>query len=100
MSAYFGALAEHFTVIRYDARTQGVSDNEIDHVDLGAFVLDVEAILEILELGRRHPLRPVFRRADRDLVRREPPVPRVQADPRRHVRDAAQDDRARNSRRS
>ena len=50
MSAYFAALAEHFTVIRYDARTQGVSDNEIDHVDLDAFVLDVEAILEILEL--------------------------------------------------
>ncbi len=50
MSAYFGALAERFTVIRYDARTQGVSDNEVDHVDLDAFVLDVEALLEVLEL--------------------------------------------------
>jgi class 3 adenylate cyclase len=50
LSAYFSALADRFTVIRYDARTQGVSDNDIDHVDLDAFVLDVEAILEILEL--------------------------------------------------
>lgn len=50
ISRFFDALAEHFTVVRYDARTQGVSDTEIDHVDLAAFVLDVEAILEILEL--------------------------------------------------
>ena len=50
ISAFFSALAQHFTVIRYDARTQGVSDNEVEHVDLNGFVLDVEAILEILEL--------------------------------------------------
>ena len=100
MSAYFGALAEHFTVIRYDARTQGVSDNEIDQVDLGAFVLDVEAILEILELDDVILYGQCFGGPIASHVRREPPVPCVEADPRRHVCDAAEDDRRRTSTRS
>jgi class 3 adenylate cyclase/pimeloyl-ACP methyl ester carboxylesterase len=50
INGFFRALSQAFTVVRFDVRTQGVSDHEIDHVDLDAFVLDVEAVVNALSL--------------------------------------------------
>jgi class 3 adenylate cyclase len=48
--AYFEALGERFTVVRYDTRGQGLSDRDVDHVDVDAFTIDLEALIDRLDL--------------------------------------------------
>ncbi len=48
--AYISALAEHFTVVRYDTRGQGTSDQDVEDVDLDGLVRDIEAITGHLQL--------------------------------------------------
>lgn len=48
--AFFEALGERFTVVRYDTRGQGVSDRNVDDIDLDALILDIEAVVGQLDL--------------------------------------------------
>ena len=48
--AFFEALGERFTVVRYDTRGQGVSDRNVDDIDLDALVCDIEAVVDQLDL--------------------------------------------------
>jgi pimeloyl-ACP methyl ester carboxylesterase len=49
--SYFETLGRFFTVVRYDARGNGLSDRELSHVDLETLVLDVEALTDQLALS-------------------------------------------------
>ena len=49
--SYFDTLGRFFTVVRYDARGNGLSDRELSHVDLEALLLDVEALTDQLALS-------------------------------------------------
>ena len=44
--AYFGAIGEHFTVIRFDMRGNGLSDRGVTGIDLRAMVADIEAVVD------------------------------------------------------
>ena len=44
--AYFEAIDQHFTVVRYDARGNGLSDWHVSNVDLDAFVTDLETVMD------------------------------------------------------
>lgn len=48
--SFVECLAHRFTVVRYDTRGQGVSTREIDAVDLDAFLRDIDAVVEHLDL--------------------------------------------------
>jgi pimeloyl-ACP methyl ester carboxylesterase len=48
--AFFTALAERFTVVRYDTRGQGVSDRNVSGADLEALVADIETVVDHLDL--------------------------------------------------
>jgi len=50
--AYFEALGQHCRVIRYDARSNGLSDWDVGEVDLDALVTDLEALMDTLALER------------------------------------------------
>jgi pimeloyl-ACP methyl ester carboxylesterase len=45
-------LARHHTLIRYDARGNGLSDRAVDDVSLEAFVRDLEAVVDAAKLTR------------------------------------------------
>lgn len=45
-------LARHHTLIRYDARGNGLSDRAVDDVSLEAFVRDLEAVVDAARLTR------------------------------------------------
>ena len=47
---FFTALAERFTVVRYDTRGQGVSDRNVSGVDLESLTLDIETLMDHLDL--------------------------------------------------
>lgn len=49
--SFFEALAERFTVIRYDTRGQGVSERDVDVIDFDRLTLDVEALVDRLDLS-------------------------------------------------
>jgi pimeloyl-ACP methyl ester carboxylesterase/predicted Ser/Thr protein kinase len=49
--SYFETLGRFYTVVRYDARGNGLSDRELSHVDLEALLLDVEALTDQLALS-------------------------------------------------
>ena len=46
------AIARLATLVRYDHRGFGLSDRDVTNFDLDAFVLDLEAVVERLHLGR------------------------------------------------
>ena len=46
------ALAREYTLVRYDARGNGMSDWEVNEVSLGAWVGDLAAVVEANGLGR------------------------------------------------
>lgn len=48
--AFFDALAERFTVVRYDSRGQGVSDRHVEHIDLETLTADLEMLIDVLDL--------------------------------------------------
>ena len=48
--AFFDALAERFTVVRYDTRGQGVSDRHVEQIDLDALTIDLETLMDALDL--------------------------------------------------
>lgn len=50
--AFFGGLAEHFTVVRYDRPGVGLSDRDAELQDLDAEVALVQALVDHLDLGR------------------------------------------------
>ena len=45
-------LARHHTLIRYDARGNGLSDRSVDDISLEAFVRDLEAVVDAAKLTR------------------------------------------------
>jgi pimeloyl-ACP methyl ester carboxylesterase len=45
-------LSAHHTLVRYDERGSGLSDWDIDELSIDAFVHDLEAVVETLELDR------------------------------------------------
>jgi len=47
---FFGALARHFRVVRYDMRANGRSDRRAPVGDLDTLTLDLEAVLSALDL--------------------------------------------------
>lgn len=49
--SYFEALARFYTVVRFDARGNGLSDRDLPRVDLEALLLDVEALVDQLALS-------------------------------------------------
>ena len=49
--SYFEALAQHFRLVRYDARGNGLSQREVPDIDLDALVLDLEAVVDELALN-------------------------------------------------
>jgi pimeloyl-ACP methyl ester carboxylesterase len=49
--SYFETLGRFYTVVRYDARGNGLSDRELSHVDLEALLLDLEALTDQLDLS-------------------------------------------------
>jgi class 3 adenylate cyclase len=49
--SYFEALAQHYRVIRYDARGNGLSERELPKIDLEGLVLDLEAVVGELALS-------------------------------------------------
>lgn len=49
--SYFETLGRFFTVVRYDARGNGLSDRDLSRVDLEALLLDVEALTDQLALS-------------------------------------------------
>ena len=53
--AFFEAIAEHFTVIRYDMRGNGLSDRDVaGRLSLDELVLDLEAVMD--RLGAPDPI--------------------------------------------
>ncbi len=48
--SFFEALAKHFTVVRFDARGNGLSERRPSRADLDALTLDLEALVEGLAL--------------------------------------------------
>src|SRR5262245_10917200 len=46
------ALARNHTVIRYDARGNGLSDWDVDEVSLDAWVSDLETVVDAAEVAR------------------------------------------------
>jgi class 3 adenylate cyclase len=48
--AYFQALAQHFGLIRYDGRGNGLSDHDVTALDLDSLVLDLDAVVDALGL--------------------------------------------------
>ena len=51
MSHFFVALAQDFTLLRYDARGNGLSDWDVDEVSLDAWVSDLETVVDAAGLG-------------------------------------------------
>jgi pimeloyl-ACP methyl ester carboxylesterase/class 3 adenylate cyclase len=49
---YFGALARHHTVIRWDTHGTGLSDRDRTQFTLDGQVADIEAVVDLLELDR------------------------------------------------
>ena len=49
--SYFETLGRFFTVVRYDARGNGLSDRDLPQVDLESLLLDLEALIEQLALS-------------------------------------------------
>jgi pimeloyl-ACP methyl ester carboxylesterase len=49
--SFFEALGRFFTVVRYDARGNGLSERDLSHVDLDALLLDLEALIDQLSLS-------------------------------------------------
>jgi pimeloyl-ACP methyl ester carboxylesterase len=47
-----GGLAQDRTVIRYDARGNGMSDWDVDEISLNAWVSDLECVVEANRLER------------------------------------------------
>ena len=45
-------LSQHFTLIRYDARGNGLSDREVENVSFEAFVSDLETVVDAAGLTR------------------------------------------------
>ncbi len=50
--AFFETLGRRFTVVRYDARGNGLSERHPERLDVDALVLDVEAVADSLGLDR------------------------------------------------
>lgn len=50
--SFFSALAEHFTVVRYDRSGVGLSDRERSEITLARDAADLEALLDHLGLGQ------------------------------------------------
>ena len=48
----FFALAQDFTLLRYDARGNGLSDWDVEHLSLDAWVSDLEAVVDAAGLDR------------------------------------------------
>ena len=48
--AFFDALAERFTLVRYDTRGQGVSDRHVENIDLPSLNTDLETVIDVLDL--------------------------------------------------
>lgn len=48
--SFVECLAQRFTVVRYDTRGQGLSGRDIEAVDLDAFIRDIDAVVEHLDL--------------------------------------------------
>jgi pimeloyl-ACP methyl ester carboxylesterase len=48
--AFFEALGERFTVVRFDSRGQGLSERVVEHIDLDALTNDLETVVDVLEL--------------------------------------------------
>ncbi len=51
-SGFFGALARDRTLVRYDARGNGLSDWNVDKFDFEAFVTDLETVVDAAGLDR------------------------------------------------
>jgi pimeloyl-ACP methyl ester carboxylesterase len=49
--SYFETLGRFYTVVRYDARGNGLSERDLSHVDLEALLLDLEALIDQLSLS-------------------------------------------------
>lgn len=49
--SYFETVGRFFTVVRYDARGNGLSERDLSRVDLEALLLDVEALTDQLALS-------------------------------------------------
>lgn len=47
-----GGLSEHFRLVRYDERANGLSDWDVGHVDFESLVTDLEAVVDSLKLDR------------------------------------------------
>lgn len=46
--AYFEALAQHFTVARFDMRGDGLSDHHVPKIDLAGMVIDLQTVITSL----------------------------------------------------
>ena len=51
---YWSALAEHFTVITYDMRGNGLSDREPERIGLEEALCDLRAVIDELNVRRAH----------------------------------------------
>jgi pimeloyl-ACP methyl ester carboxylesterase len=49
---FFGALSRDFTLLRYDARGNGLSDWDVDELSLDAWVTDLETVVDAAGLDR------------------------------------------------
>lgn len=49
---FYTALAKEFTLLRYDARGNGLSDWDVDEVSLDAWVADIETVVDAAGLDR------------------------------------------------
>ena len=49
---FVSELSSHFTLVRYDARGNGMSDWEVDEISFEAFVKDLEAVVETVGLEK------------------------------------------------
>jgi class 3 adenylate cyclase/pimeloyl-ACP methyl ester carboxylesterase len=49
---FWGTLAREHTVIRYDARGNGLSDRDVEDISFDAFVRDLEAVVEAAKVER------------------------------------------------
>jgi pimeloyl-ACP methyl ester carboxylesterase len=50
--AYFEALGERFTVIRFDMRGNGLSQRDVEELSLEAMVRDIEAVMDAVGVSR------------------------------------------------
>jgi class 3 adenylate cyclase len=48
--SYFEALGQHYRVIRYDSRGNGLSDQRVGEIDLEGLVVDLETVMDELAL--------------------------------------------------